>query len=83
MPVDVFYGMTVAQKQALLAQAVKAYGDLMTGGKPVSLSYTQGDGGKSVSFSAAEAGNLTLLIKQLQVSLGLLRRARRPIRFIF
>ena len=82
MPVDVFAGMTVDQRKAALASAQKAYLDLSMGAKGVSLSYTQGDGGKSVTFTPAETANLVVLIKQLQASLGILRRARRPMRFI-
>lgn len=82
MGVDIFYGMTTDERVAALASAQKAYLELSTGSKAVTLSYTQGDGGKSVTFTQASLVNLTILIKQLQVSLGLLRRSRRPMRFV-
>ena len=79
---DVFSGMTPAAKLAALQSAQQAYVALSTGAKVASASYAQGDGAKSVTYTAAEIGSLTLLIKQLQESLGLLRRARRPMRFV-
>lgn len=82
MGVDIFYGMTPAERMAALKQAQKAYLDLCTGSKAVTLSYSQGDGAKSVTYTQASLTNLTILIKQLQVSLGLLRRSRRPMRFV-
>jgi hypothetical protein len=79
---DIFTGMTVAQKQAALTQAQQAYVQLASGAKVATASYAQGDGAKSVTYTQAELGPLTMIIKQLQVSLGMLRRARRPMRFI-
>ena len=83
MHVGIFAGMSVLQRQQALQAAQQAYLDLSMGKKVVNVSYTQGDGGKSATFTAAEIGNLTMLIKQLQVSLGMMPRARRPMRFIY
>jgi hypothetical protein len=83
MGASIFYGMTTLQMQQALAAAQKAYVELSTGSKGVTFSYTQGDGAKSVTFTQASLANLTILIKQLQVELGLLRRARRPMRFVY
>jgi hypothetical protein len=80
---SVFAGMSTAAKQALLTQAQTAYGDLLTGGKPVSVSYGQGDGVRTVTYSAATSAGLANLISQLQVELGIKTRGRRPIRFAF
>ena len=80
---DVFGGMTVAAKQAALAQAQAAYVQMMTGAKGVSFSYSQGDGGKSVTYAPTSVANLQLFIRQLQQSLGIVGRTRRPIRFTY
>ena len=80
---SVFAGMTTDAKTALLAKAQAAYGDLLTGGKPVSVAYGQGDGMRTVTYTPASAGGLASLIAQLQRELGITRRARRPVRFAF
>lgn len=80
---SVFAGMTIAQKQAALTKAQTAYVNLSTGSQGESFSYTQGDGGKTVTFTRANLANLNALIKQLQQELGLICRARRPIRPVY
>ncbi len=82
---SIFAGMSTAQLQAALAAAQQAYIDLSTGAKVVTASYTQGDGAKSVTYTAAQLPQLTALIRQLQMQLGLLPNGggRRPMRFIF
>lgn len=69
-------GTTTAQRQAWLLEAQTSYALLMSGGKPVSVSYE----GKSVTYSAATSGNLLSWIGLLQASLGVgrQRRAIRP-----
>ena len=80
---DIFTGMTIAQKQALLAKAQQAYMDLMTGGKPQKVTYSQGTlGMRSVEYTPATIGNLQQFIANLQMSLGL-RCRRRGIGIIF
>ncbi len=83
MPISPFTGMTQLQLQQALTSAQAALIALQTGGKPVSLSYAQGDGSKSITYSAAEQGALGLLIRQLQRELGLIDRVRRPMRLRF
>lgn len=73
--------MPTATLQANLAAAQQAYIDLSTGAKGESYSYTQGDGAKSVSFTRAELPALANLIQLLQSQLGIVSRARQPIRF--
>ncbi|QBL93134.1 hypothetical protein KSAC_08930 [Komagataeibacter saccharivorans] len=75
-------GMTTAQLQAALASAQAALVQLQTGGKVVSVSYAQGDGSRSVSYTQASLPNLTQFIMQIQQQLGVpgvRRRALRPI----
>ena len=80
---SVLAGMSVPQLQTALAAAQQAYLDLMTGNKAVTLSYAQGDGAKTVSYTQTNLGQLTALIQLLQSQLGLVRHARRPVRFNF
>lgn len=80
---SIFAGMSTAQLQTALSNAQQAYIDLSSGQKVVTAAYAQGDGTKSVTFTAAELPNLVALIKQLQAQLGIVKRGRRPIRFIF
>ncbi len=81
--VSIFDGMTRDQLAAALAAAQAAYLRLATGAQGVSFSYTQGDGTRSVTYSAASIANLSALIRQLQQALGIVCRARAPIRFMY
>jgi hypothetical protein len=76
-------GRPTAQLQLDLASAQQAYLDLMTGAKGESFSYTQGDGAKSVTFTRANISELAAVIQLLQMQLGVVTRARRPIQFRF
>jgi hypothetical protein len=76
-------GRSTAQLQTDLANAQQAYIDLSTGAKGESYSYTQGDGAKSVTYTQANLGALTALIRTLQLQLGIVTRARKPVRFRF
>ncbi|MCJ2067764.1 gpW family protein [Methylobacterium sp. J-030] len=69
-------GTTVAMRRQWLTDAQSAYALLMSGGKPVSVSYE----GKAVSYTPTDAGALLSWIGLLQASLGLgrSRRALRP-----
>ena len=80
---SVFAGMSQAALQQALANAQAALISLQTGTKGVTFSYAQAGGSKSVTYSQATMGGLTALIGQLQQQLGLKRRVRRPIRFVF
>lgn len=81
--VSILSGMSTDALQAALAAAQQAYLDLSTGAKGESYSYTQGDGARAVTYSKANIPQLIALIKQLQMQLGLIRRTRRPLRFLF
>jgi hypothetical protein len=76
---SIMAGMSTAALQGYLAAAQTAYMELQLGGKVISLSYTQGDGAKSVTYLPTSPGALVMLIKQLQAQLGLICRARRPV----
>ena len=53
-----------------LADARLAYHTLMTGGKPVSLTYDMGAGKKTVAYSPANLGSLNEYIASLERQLG-------------
>jgi hypothetical protein len=78
----VFAGMTQPALQAALSQAQAAYLALSTGSKVETVSYTQGDGAKSVTYSRTNIGQLAALIGQLQQALGIQCRPRRTMRFL-
>ncbi|MGI4765509.1 MAG: gpW family head-tail joining protein [Janthinobacterium lividum] len=79
---SVFDGMTRAQLVAALTSAQTALIELQIGNKAVSLSYSQGDGSKSVTRKMTTTGECTALIRQLQIALGIAPR-RRAARLVF
>lgn len=76
-------GRSRADLQAQLAALQSAYDQLISGQQVATASYAQGDGTKSVSFRATDLGLLEGAISLLQQKLGIIRRARRQIRFIY
>jgi hypothetical protein len=78
-----FFGMSDADKLALLTKLRIAYSDLMAGGKGESFTYSQGDGAKSVTYTRANAGGLMQLINQLMAALGVCGARRAPLRPIY
>jgi hypothetical protein len=78
---SIFSGMSTCQLQQALANAQQAYLDLSSGAKAVTLSYAQGDGQKSVTYTVASIPNIVATIKELQAQLGIIRHARRPTMF--
>ena len=79
---SIFAGMSPAQLQAARTSAQQALIALQTGQAYASLSYTQGDGSKSVTKRVTTVGEATQLIMQLQIALGM-RRRRRAAGFVF
>ncbi|UMR99576.1 gpW family head-tail joining protein [Escherichia coli] len=75
----VFAGMSREQLQAALAEAQRAYIELLSGRRGVSFSYAQGDGTRQVTYSQASVADLVALTESLQLALGL--RVRRPLTF--
>ncbi|HEY9213853.1 MAG TPA: gpW family head-tail joining protein [Ancylobacter sp.] len=84
---SIFDGMDVGVLRARLATLQQAYLDLMAGGKIVSVSYTQGDGARSVTYSQANIADLTQAILALQTQIdqlsGLRINRRAPMRPVF
>lgn len=78
----IFAGMDTAVLETWLPQAQLGLIELMAGTKNISLSYTQGDGAKSVTKRVASVAECTALIQQMQRALGIVTTPRRPIRFI-
>ena len=76
-------GLPTATLQAQLQEAQLAYLNLAAGGKAESLSYTQGDGAKSVTYTRANLADLAAVIQLLQSQLGVVARARRPLRPVY
>ena len=76
---SILAGTSTAARQQWLLDAQTAYAQLMTGGKPVTVSYE----GKSVTYTATEGAQLLSWIGLLQASLGITRRPRRALRPYF
>lgn len=76
---SVLAGMDTSVLQVRLAQMQQDYLDLMSGAKVVSASYTQGEGGKSVTYDRTNIAQLTMAIRQLQAQLGIICSPRRSI----
>ncbi|CAI3958750.1 gpW family head-tail joining protein, partial [Commensalibacter papalotli (ex Botero et al. 2024)] len=64
-----------------LDQAQQAYNDLLIGNKPISVSYSQETGAKSVTYTKANLQQLQGYILELQRTLGINRRRAMRIRF--
>ena len=80
---SIFAGMPREQLQRALEALQVAYVDLTAGTKAVTASYTQGDGTKSVTYTAATLPNLVATIKELQAQLGIVRHARRAMQPLY
>lgn len=76
-PGSPLYGMSQQQLQTALTNAQNAYVALMSGARTVNLSYTQGDGSKSVTYDRVEIAQLRMFIEELQQALGIICRPRR------
>jgi hypothetical protein len=81
--VSLFAGQSREALEQALADAQAAYMRFQLGGMGVSYSYTQGDGTRSVTYSATSLAQLAAYIRQLQQALGIVCRARNPARFIY
>ncbi|MDR6850380.1 gpW family head-tail joining protein [Sphingomonas sp. BE137] len=76
---SILAGMDTSVLQARLAQLQQAYLDISSGTKGESYSYTQGDGAKSITYSKANIGQLTMAIRQVQAQLGIICSPRHAI----
>ena len=67
----VLVGVPTATLQQWLADAQNAFQLIMISGQPQTVTYSQGDGMKSVTYSRGNAGQLQIWIQQLLQALGL------------
>ncbi len=74
-------GVAPATLQLWLGQAQQALQNLVTGAQAVTLSYAQGTGNRSVTYSRTNVGDLRAWIGEIQAALGV--RTRRPIGVMF
>lgn len=80
-------GIDVSVLQARLANMQLAYLDLTTGKRVQAASYTQGDGGRTVSYTLANIADLTQAILAVQSQIDRLTgqcvNRRKPFRPVF
>lgn len=76
-------GMDLTALQASLAEAQRVYIQLSTGAQEESLSYTQGDGTRSVTYTRANLAQLAAAIQLMQAQLGIVKSPRRAMRISF
>ncbi|MCA8260822.1 gpW family head-tail joining protein [Burkholderia multivorans] len=69
--------------QASLAEAQRIYIQLSTGAQEESLSYTQGDGTRSATYTRANLAQLSAAIQLMQAQLGIVKCPRRAMRITF
>lgn len=72
---------TILRKNLVELQTVLM--EFAAGGRVVKASYTQGDGVKTVEFQQTNIAQIQGMIKLIQMQLGLIHRARRPINFVY
>jgi hypothetical protein len=77
-----FSGLPPATLQCFLDQSVAALQQLLTGSKPVTVSYGMGDGQKSVTYQRTDETKLRMHINELRQLLGQGGR-RAPVRVGF
>lgn len=80
---SILAGMSPAALQTALTNAQQAYLDLSSGAKIVTVSYTQGDGAKAVTYDKTNIGTLSRMIRLLQAQLGIICRPTEAIFPIF
>ena len=73
-------GLDTSELRTRLQAMQRDYMDLASGRKLQSASYAQGDGSKSVTYTAAELPALGQLIRTLQAQLGDINTPRRALR---
>jgi hypothetical protein len=84
---SILEGIDVSALRARLAAMQQAYLDLTTGGKIQVASYTQGDGGRTVTYTQANIADLTQAILAVQSQIdrltGVCVNRRAPMRPVF
>ncbi|AKR49730.1 phage head-tail adapter protein [Acetobacter pasteurianus] len=76
-------GLSKAQLQQALTNCQMALIALQGGQRVASVSYSQGDGSRAVTYSQANVGDLSAMIKTLQRQLGMPGTRRRALRPVF
>jgi hypothetical protein len=74
---SILAGLDQTYLQVQLTAMQQAYVQLRSGKAVVSVSYTQGDGAKSVTYRTADMGSLAVAIRELQAQLGIVCQPRR------
>jgi hypothetical protein len=75
-------GVDNATLKKWLTDAQNALNSLMLGTKAIEVTYTQGDGQRSVTYTRTNMQQLTMWIGQIQAQLGV-THGRRPMRPVF
>jgi hypothetical protein len=70
-----FAGLPTTTLQTALATAQQALLALTSGAMPVTVSYAEGQGHRQVVYNRANSDDLRQVIKDLQMALGIYRRA--------
>jgi hypothetical protein len=76
---DALTQLPPAMLQTMLNDAVMARHSLMIGTKEMVVTYGNGDGNRSVTFTRATLPNLNAYIEQLEIALGMRRGRARAI----
>lgn len=78
-------GRSRADLQAQLTALTEVYDAFASGQQVVTVTYSQGGGTRTVTYNkdSTNLGMLDGLISELQQRLGIIRKARRQIRFIY
>jgi hypothetical protein len=66
--------------RASLAEAQQIYLQVSMGSNAEAMSYTQGDGTRSITFTRANLGQLIAAIQEMQAQLGIVVRPRKAFR---
>lgn len=80
-PKTIWSNLSRETLQIYLTNAQQAYNDLLIGNKPISVSYSQETGAKSVTYTQANMQQLQGYIMDLQRTLGINRRRANGVRF--
>ena len=73
-------GVAPAMLQTWLGQAQQALADLNSGNNVTTVSYAQGEGNRTVTYTKINAAALRSWISELQQALGVCGARRSPIR---
>lgn len=80
---SIFAGMSQPALQAALNSAQAAYIALASGAQVTTVTYSQGEGNRSVTYRRTNQGALVQLIGELKACLGITPYSRRGFRVAF